>query len=44
MARRATLDAADLALEQDRGQRPQLAPDLVRELGDGERARRFLGS
>ena len=40
----AALHAADLALEQQRGQRTQLAPDLVRELGDRERSLSFFGS
>src|SRR6202035_4985763 len=34
---RAPLHAAALALKKRRGQRPQLAPDLVGELGDGVR-------
>ena len=39
----AALDPGDLALEQDGRKRPQLALDLLRELGHGERARGFLG-
>ena len=39
----AALHPGDLALEQDGRKRPQLALDLLGELGHGERARRFFG-
>src|SRR5439155_26613610 len=39
----ALLHAADLAFEQQRGQRAELTPDLVGELSDGIRTLSFLG-
>jgi hypothetical protein len=44
VARGATLHAADLAFDEQGGERPELAPYLVGELCDGEGALSFLGS
>jgi hypothetical protein len=44
MACSAAFHAADLAFDEQRRERPKLAPYLVRELGDGERTLGFLGS
>jgi len=44
MAGGAALHAADLALDEQRGEGPELAPYLVGELGDRVRTLGFLGS